>query len=98
MTNQTSFRMGTNQKLTISGTSTRSAAFGSQTQVVRLKTTTDCWIMQDGTATPTAAATSGNGWLLLNGDTEYVDVAPGEKIAVIQDATGGTLSIVECTK
>lgn len=96
MTEPTTYRMGTNQKIAVGSASAQSAVMGTQTRVVRIKVTTDTWIAQG--ASPTAAATTGNGWLMMAGDTEYVKCTPGEKFAFIRDSADGSVSLVECDR
>lgn len=85
---------GTGQNLTLGAASVSSTAFGSQTYAVFLSATGNCHIRL-GTA-PTAVATD-----MLIKSTDHpiaIKVAPGEKIAVIQDgASTGTLNIIEAT-
>lgn len=84
--------IGTSQKLAFTGTSARSSAFGPHTTVVRVCATADCHIING--PTPTAAA-DGTCMFLKAGVVEYIGVAPGDKIAAIQDSTGGNLFITE---
>lgn len=85
------FYPGTAQKITTSGSS-QQLTLQAQTSLVRLFCTKDCHIKR-GT-NPTAAA-DGTSMFLPGGIVEYVAVLPGEKIAVIQDSTGGTLFVSE---
>jgi hypothetical protein len=82
------------QNITIGASSVQSAAVNAQTYMVRLSATGNCHVAI-GT-NPTAAATD---MLLKATDPAWlVKVAPGEKIAVIQDgASTGTLNISEQT-
>lgn len=70
------------QKLTISGVSTQSAAFNRFTKLVRLHTDVVCSISIGG-ANP--AATTSSARLAAN-QTEYFSVDPGDKVAVITNA------------
>lgn len=82
------------QNLTLGAASVQSAAFNAQTYAVRLSATGNCHVAIG--MNPTAAATD----MLIKGtDSPWlVKVAPGEKIAVIQDgASTGTLNISEQT-
>ena len=66
--------------------------FGGQTYQIRLATTAACrYRVVDGGG-GTALATDA---LLPPNWVEYIDVSPGQKIAAIQEAAGGKLSIVE---
>lgn len=78
---------GTPQNVTYAAASVQSAAIGST--LVRVVSSTDCRIAFG--ANPTATATS---ILLPAKMPEYFVCNPTDKIAVIQDAAGGSLSIV----
>lgn len=82
----------TGQAVTITGTSAQSAAFAASTKYIRLVSTTACWI-QFG-ANPTATTTTPSILLAAN-VPEFFGVTPGQKVAGIQDAAGGKLSIAE---
>jgi hypothetical protein len=69
----------------------RSAAFGAQTYQVRVAATSACRI-RIGDGTPTALATDS---YLPADRPEYFTCTPGQKIAVIQEAAGGKLSVTE---
>jgi hypothetical protein len=77
----------------ISGSSAASPAFTNQTTIVRVVSTTDCFIRFD--ATPTATTTQ---MLLPANVVEYFRVTPGHKIAGIQRAAGGNLYVTEMTR
>jgi hypothetical protein len=78
-------RPTTHQSLTTSGSSVASAAFGSQTEYVRIATPADIHILF-GTA-PTASATAGSASIFVPADQpEIFKVSPGEKVAVIGTA------------
>ena len=70
-------RPGTTQKLNTNNSSTASAAFGSQTEYIRIVGDANCHFVLG--ASPTASATSA---LLPSGEIEIFKVSPGEKIAV----------------
>lgn len=79
------------QVVAIGGTSANSTAFTTPT-FVQLSTNTDCWVKIETTAVAVAQA-AGN--LLVPADTRLNILVPsGARVAVIQDATGGHLSIV----
>lgn len=84
------FKLGASQDVPISGTSTASTAFGAKTTAIRLTANVDCRyaIGASPTATPTSI-------LLPAGAIDYVGCAPGDKIAIIQEATAGTLNVTE---
>jgi hypothetical protein len=78
-------RPTTHQSLTTSGSSVASAAFGSQTEYVRIATPADIHILF-GSA-PTASATAGSASIFVPADQpEIFKVSPGEKVAVIGTA------------
>lgn len=66
------------QKLTISGTSAPSAAFNAETKLIRVHTDVICSIVI--AAVPVAVVTN---MRLAADQTEYFEVTPGMKIAVI---------------
>lgn len=84
------------QNLTIGAASVASAAFGPQSYMLRVSATANCHVAI-GTA-PVATATD---MLVKASDPPWViKVAPGEKIAVIQEGTaagGSILNISEQT-
>lgn len=85
------FRPVTSQSVTVDGTSAAvSNAFGGSITVLRIASTTACHYAL-GTS-PTAVATD---TLLPAGEIEYIKVVPGEKIAFIQNAAGGTAIATE---
>ena len=77
---------GAPQVVAYVGSSVQSAAIGGV--VVRVVSTTDCHIAFG--ANPTATATS---MLLPARVPEYFICNPTDKVAVIQDAAGGNLSV-----
>ncbi len=77
---------GAPQVVAYVGSSVQSAAIGGT--VVRVVSTTDCHIAFG--ANPTATATS---MLLPARVPEYFICNPTDKVAVIQDAAGGNLSV-----
>ena len=84
-------RLGASQDVAYTGSSAASAAFGAQTDKVRLVATTDCRIrISDGT--PTAVATDSYLPALA---AEYFTVTPGQKVAAIQQSSAGTLNVTE---
>ena len=84
-------RLGVAQELTIGAASAASAAFGAQTWRIRVAATTACRL-RVGDGTPTALATDA---LLPANQAEYLSCTPGQKVAVIQEAAGGKLSVTE---
>jgi hypothetical protein len=75
--------------------STATAAFGSQTEYVRVCSPVDCHIVFGGTATiapPTASATS----IFIPADQpEIFKVTPGSKCSGLSGTNGDVISIVE---
>lgn len=88
---------GTGQNITLGGSSVQSSAFdasGESAQAVQISSTGNCHVAV-GT-NPTAATTD---MLVKASDPPLVvRIAPGEKIAVIQDgASTGTCNVIELT-
>ena len=78
-------RPTTHQGITSSGTSAQSAAFGSQTEYVRIASTADVYILFG--ANPTAVATADSSTIFIPADQpEIFKVSPGEKVAFIGTA------------
>lgn len=82
--------------IAVGAASVQSAVFGAQTREIRVVSTTACHI-NIGTS-PTAAATDNNGIYLPANVIDYFHVNPGQRLAVIQDAVAGTLSVAEMTR
>jgi hypothetical protein len=84
----------TGQNLTLGSASVASTAVGANTFAVQLSATGNCHV-----ALGTAPVALGTDMLVkATDDPLVVKIAPGEKIAVIQDgASTGTLNIVELT-
>ena len=76
------YSAGTTQKLNTNNSSTASAAFGSQTEYIRVVGDANCHFVLGGS--PTASATSA---LLPSGEIEMLKVSPGEKIAVFHGSS-----------
>jgi hypothetical protein len=84
----------TNQTVSVSGTSAAvTNAFGNGTTIIRVVSTTDCFIKFG--ATPTAVAAD---MLLPAYVVEYFGATPGVKIAALQNTAAGTLYVTEMTK
>lgn len=79
----------------VGATSTQSAAVGANTTRIVLSTTTDCWIAIG--SNPTAAANTAGSFFLSAGSQSYPIVATPSttKVAVIQNASSGYLSVIE---
>ena len=71
--------------------SAQSPVFSASTFLIRVVATENCRIAFG--VNPTASATSS---LVLANVPEYIKVTPGERLAVIQDTTGGTLNVTFC--
>ena len=83
-------RPGTTQKLNTNNSSTASAAFGSQTEYVRLVSAVDFFV--DFGANPTASAAK----ILISADQpEIFKVSPGEKIAGLNATNSAVLYVTE---
>jgi len=89
---QSSSRPGTTQVVTVSGTSARiTNALGGQTYQVRVVSTTACHVLVgDGNIT----ATTSDAYLPAN-IPEYFTCSPGQKVAFIQNAAGGSAYVTE---
>lgn len=86
--------LGTAQVFTVSNSSVQSTAFGASTTMVRLSCSLGHCHFQIGT-NPTASVTTSP--MMPNNFSEIIRVSPGQKIAVIKDATvaAATLSVTE---
>ena len=78
-------RPTTHQGKTSGGTSAQSAAFGTQTEYVRIASDADVYILFG--ANPTASATADASSIFIPADQpEIFKVSPGEKVAFIGTA------------
>lgn len=84
------YRLGATQTVAVGAASAASTAFTPGTFAVRVVATTACHIKFNGTP----VATTNDAYLPANWVAEYT-VAPGEKLAVIQNTAAGTLYITE---
>lgn len=89
------YRPSTNQKIAYTATHAESAAFGTESYIIRIVCTSNAWYAI-GSA-PVAATSSGGGTYLPLGVIEYIRIAPGEKISFVQDSAGGNASVTEMT-
>lgn len=89
---QHSSRLLSTAVFTLSGTSQASAAFGSQTRQIRVAAADQPAYIKIGDGTPTATASDA---LMPAGTVDYFTVTPGQKIAVLQAGTAGSLSVSE---
>ena len=85
---------GVTQALTSSGSSAASSAVGDQTYAVAITATENVYVTLGGA--PTATAT--NGMYLEQDWPHYLSIHPGEKVAVLQVSTGGTVYVSELTR
>jgi hypothetical protein len=86
--------LGTTQVFTVSNSSVQSTAFGASTTMVRVSCSLGHCHFQIGT-NPTASITTSP--MMPNNFSEIIRVSPGQKIAVIKDATvtASTFSVTE---
>lgn len=94
--NQSVFRIvaGSGQNITASGTAANnSAAFANNTSIIRVATTEAIRYRVGPLAVAVATDT-----LLPAGAVEYIGVAAGDRLSVIQDSAGGTVSVSEVTR
>lgn len=77
--------------ITMSGTSQQTPAFPSYCTEIRVATNDQPAWIAIGT-NPTASAADGS-ILVPSGTVEYFRVSPGQKLAVLQAGTAGTLSV-----
>ena len=85
-------RPGASQDITVAATHAESAtAFQAATRMVRMVSTTACYVAIG--ANPVAAKPGG--MRLAPNFPETFHVNTGEKVSVIQDAAGGTLTLTE---
>jgi hypothetical protein len=89
---QTSSRLGTATVFTLSGSSQATAAFGAETFQIRVATGGQPAFVKVGDGTPTATTSD---TLMPANWVDYLTVTPGQKIAVLQAGTAGTLSVTE---
>lgn len=82
---------GTVQNVSIGASSVQSTAVGEGTKVVRLVATSACYVLVGDNPTVSAS----NGTYLAAGQPELVGIKPGQKVAVIQASSGGSLNMTE---
>jgi hypothetical protein len=87
-------RLSTVHTFTMSASSQATAAFGAGTFRVRVATSAQPAYITIGDGTPTAAATDS---ILGTNVVDYFDVTPGQKAAVLQAGTAGTITVTELT-
>lgn len=83
--------LGSSQNVSYTGTAASSTAFASTTTVVRLVSTSDCYVVFG--SNPTATTSSS---FLPVGVVEYFLVTPGQKVSAIQLSAAGSLNVTEC--
>jgi len=86
--------LGTTQVFTVSNSSVASTAFGASTTMIRVAVSLGHCHFATGTA-PTASITTSP--MATTNNIFFIKVNPGDKIAVIKDATvaASTLSVTE---
>jgi hypothetical protein len=86
--------LGATQIFTVTNSSVQSTAFGANTTMIRLACSSGHCHIAIG-ANPTANVTTSA--MIPNNFSEIIRVSPGQKIAVIKDATvaSATLSVTE---
>lgn len=96
MSMQTTFKPieSTTKKITVAGTSAAtSAATSGKYPVLRIATSTDCYITW-GATSPTATTSD---MLLTAGAVEYLSLPGQVFVAAIQVSAGGVLTVTECS-
>ena len=86
--------LGTTQVFTVTTSSVQSTAFGANTTMIRIACSSGHCHFAIGTS-PTASLTTSP--MMPNNFSEIIRVSPGQKIAVIKDATvtSSTFSVTE---
>lgn len=74
-------------------TSTQSTALSASTTLIRLASTTGCWIKI--AANPTASVAAGSIYIPANTPVFMGGIFNGLKVAAIKDTTAGNLSITQ---
>ena len=88
------FKPGTVQNIAFTATAGQlTNAVGDSTRVVRIVSDQDCYYKFGANPTATTSDT-----FLPAGVVEYLAIARGEKISVVQASAGGTLNVTEMTK
>lgn len=91
--NKTTYRPGTTQSITTSGTSAATSnAVSDNIYIVRIHATADCFI--EFGKTPTATSSH---LFMAAGAREYFQINPGEKVAAIQSTGAGVVYVTEMT-
>jgi hypothetical protein len=86
-------RCGVNNAITMStATSQATAAFGAQTYIIRVATSSQPGFIRIGDGTPTAVNTDP---IIGANQTEYFAVTPGQKLAVLAAGTAAPITITE---
>ena len=90
---QPASRLGTVQQITTDAASVAvTNPFGAQTYQVRIAITANGCFFRVGDGTPTATASDS---FLPIQTIDYITVTPGQKLAAIQNAAAGTLTVTE---
>jgi hypothetical protein len=85
-------RLGLTTSITMSAGSQATPAFSAQTYIIRIATGGQPAFFRVGDGTPTAVTTDP---VLGANEHEYIGVTPGQRLAVVQAGTGGTLTVTE---
>jgi len=101
--NQTYFQAlvpGNSWTLDFTNTSAQVGPFASTTTLVSIFPTQDCWV-KIGSGAQTAAAissgASGTSVFCPGGIQNFLGVDPSDYLAIVRNATSGTIYICECT-
>jgi hypothetical protein len=91
---QSHYKPKTHQSVAYTGTAgTITNGIGAQIQVVRIVSTSACYVAFG--VSPTATTSS----IYMPADKpEYFTVAPGDKVSAVQVSAGGTLHVTEMTQ
>jgi hypothetical protein len=92
---QASSRLGVNTVITMSLTSIATAAFGAQTYQIRVATSAQPAFIKIFDATGPASTASTSDVLIPANCWDYFTVTPGQKLAVVQAGSQGSISITE---
>lgn len=94
--NQSVFRViaGSGQNISTSGTAANNAvAFADNVSIIRITATENVHYRIGPAAVAVATDT-----FLPQGAVEYVGIVKGDRLSVIQDSTGGTVNVSQCTR
>lgn len=95
ITGQASSRLGVTTVITMSAGSQATAAFGSQTYQVRVATSAQPAFIKIFDATSPSSTASSSDVLVPANCWDYFTVTPGQKLAVVQAGSQGSISVTE---